>query len=188
MTGEVEVVAGSNLVLAVFFRVDGIPRGKGSFRMVKSRRTGKMFPVIDSDKALDWSEAISQVARYTMGAHRPLDSACLVQLSFRIPRPAGHWTKVGGQPSADWRDYPDRHGHGRYDVDKMERLVLDAMNQIVFTDDSRVCDVVKRTRYALRGEEQPGVDVQVLPLPALDERQARPRGGVVINRTRGERA
>lgn len=191
MTERIEYAADGRLQV-LFFRVDGVARGKGSFRLVKNKRNGKMFPVTDTPEAKDWEEAIGGHARYLVNTQGlggiPIDQACRVALAFRVDRPQKHWTAVGGRPSVDWRDYPDRPGHGRYDVDKKARLVLDALvHGGVLVDDSRVCSLQCDVFYTIKGVEKPGVDVTVTLLEPLEVRQERPRGGVVIRRAPEER-
>jgi len=188
MIGQVEAVG--DRVERVVFRVDGIPRGKGSMSTFMNPRTRRVQVRGDNPLTATWQEAVAQVARFTMGAHLPIDDAVEVFLFFRIVRPKGHWTDTGKVGSL-WRDYPDRRSGGQtvtYDVDKLERAILDAMTcGGVYIDDSRVCDVVKKTRYAIPGQTLPGVDVEVVRLPPLEEslRLPRPRGGTVIRRRPG---
>lgn len=187
MIGTVKIE--DHQLVEVSFRVDGVPRPKGSWRTFKDR-FGRQQWRNDSEHGPEWEHAVAQVAVLTMGAHAPIDDAVEVELAFRCERPKLHWTRIGGEVSARWRDYPDQVGHGRYDIDKLERLVLDAMSKHVYRDDTVVCDVIKRYRYAVPGVTLPGVDVVVRRLPPLEAeaRRPRPRGGVVIRRRPGGQA
>ena len=54
-------------------------------------------------------------------------------------------------------ELPDRHGTG--DVDKLARAILDALEDICYSNDARVTDLIARKRYA--DDRQPGVHIKI---------------------------
>lgn len=169
-------------VLCSFF-VPGEPKAKGSWQsMILNRKDicnqickaltytgssyGQRFKVIiDKLKYLravlivggtaaarrakaQWAKAVEDEVAFAWaeqaGPMLPKEAAINIDLLFHLPR--GVTVK---------RKYPTVSPDG----DKLERLVMDCMEGIVYKNDAQVCDVTRRKRYAV--DTRHGVEVSI---------------------------
>lgn len=163
--------------------VPGRPAPKGSLKCVG--RGGRHQLIEDNAKAAPWrAEVVGWLTKSRR--HGDVDPAIKGQplgaeVSFTVPRPKAHFRhhrdKVTGvvklgdvKPS-----YADAWpvNRGTYDVDKLIRLILDALQDAaLMPDDAQVCDLVTRKRFpTLDGEIDPfdrlpwpGVRIRLYPL------------------------
>lgn len=105
--------------------------------------------------------------------HQPLD----VTITWSLERPAGHWGT--GRNADKLKPSAPAYPATGLDVDKLARAVLDALTvpkgepatDGLYANDSVVCDLFARKRYASTREGQqagarPGLD-DVLPCPGI---------------------
>lgn len=107
-------------------------------------------------KLASWDVAVRHAAIdavVTLGDAAPtgplfVDIPLAVEMTFRMARPSGHWSKRGGlklsapvAPSVT----PD--------IDKIVRSTLDSITGLIFDNDSRVVELVARKIYAEPGTE-----------------------------------
>lgn len=149
----------------VGFWVAGVPVPQGSKSIGKNRATGRAT-MYDANKKLGpWRDLVDFRARRAMRGLEKLDEPCSVDLTFYMPRPAGHYLADGVtlKPGAPvWCDV-------KPDLDKITRAVFDALKTGgVWADDSRA--VVLRTSKPYADlPHQAGVYVVVAPLrPAVE--------------------
>ena len=146
----------------VGFWAAGVPIPQGSKRIGRNPRTKRPILLDDNDKLLKpWRELVAHAARRTMAARRAevLDVPCRVDLTFYLPRPAGHYKQDGGL-RASAPAWPAV----KPDIDKLERAVFDAITAAgVWADDSRAVVVQKSKQYAAL-PHQAGVAVLVSAL------------------------
>ena len=141
---------------AVEFSVLGHPRTKGSLRpVIRQRSDGATYAVLIEQGGFElahWRTLVAQAARKAMGQEMPLDGPLQVFLHFYFPRPAK-------QDDAH-RESPYVWENKRWDIDKLERAILDAgTDAAVWHDDSQVAEVHKAKRYA---DDQHPIGVQVM--------------------------
>jgi Holliday junction resolvase RusA-like endonuclease len=137
------------------FTVIGTPRPAGSKRQRpvfrKDRATGERVlvrsatgaPVVatapDNPDTKPWMNAVAEAAVFEWGPRElaAIDGPVFLRLDFYFPRPDSHYGtgRNAGilKPGAPL--YPTTAG---YDVDKLSRAVLDALQGIVFRNDRRV--------------------------------------------------
>lgn len=127
------------------FWVAGRPRPQGSKRGFATKY-GKVAMVEMSSELGNWRAFISAMAQAHMGNRPPIEGAVALGLLFTFQRPLADRKKV-------------REHTGRPDLSKLVRAVEDALTGIVFTDDSRVVEIVTAKQYG----ERPGVLVIVGP-------------------------
>ena len=133
--------------MTVSFFVAGTPRPKGSMRSVPyQRKDGKMGVRVfnDNPATKQWQDLVRIRAKEAMRGRDPIDGPVSVTATFLMPqlkRP---------------RKRPDR----KPDLDKLVRAVLDSLEGVAFTNDSRVTSLTARKYYA-EGESEPGVVVKV---------------------------
>lgn len=131
--------------------VPGLPKTKGSFQPLvsrhKAKKTGKHYVYMKesgTDDSRDARKAWTKIVTDSVWTAwddevgRKLDKgeAVSVSMLFLLPR-----------PKTVKRKYPTSLMDG--DVDKLSRLVLDALKKAgVYKDDSQVCDAPPSKRYA----------------------------------------
>lgn len=118
----------------VEFIVRGLPAPQGS-----KRHVGNGVLIESSSKVKPWRADVKAAAETALEAFpgwRPLDTPVQVTIGFWLPRPKS-------QPRTR-RTLPGT----RPDLDKLTRSTLDALDMAgVYTDDSRVTDLIVRKRY-----------------------------------------
>ena len=130
------------------FYVHGQPVSQGSMRALP-RDDDSPLVLHDSSRALKaWREAIGWKAKEAMAGHKPVaDEPVALSLMFFLERPP---TVKRKQP------------HVKPDLDKLARAVLDALEGIVYAQDSQVVLLRASKAYAVSG---PGLYVTVTDVP-----------------------
>jgi Holliday junction resolvase RusA-like endonuclease len=120
----------------VAFSVLGLPVAKGRARVTRNGTyTPKKTRVFEAD--------VAATARDAMGPLKPCVGSVFLSLVVFLPVPKG-WPKHRRNAALAGLVHPVV----RPDLDNYEKAVTDALNGIVYDDDSQVCDVVKSKRYA----------------------------------------
>ena len=128
---------------SVTFHVAGLPSPKGSFTRMPN---GAMLPAgstASRKKGANWRTDIRTVALDAMGKRNPARFAVRLMCEFQLPYPTstirkwqfGWWPHIK-QP----------------DVDKLLRMLFDALTGIVWVDDSQVAFVTTNKVYAWNGK------------------------------------
>jgi crossover junction endodeoxyribonuclease RusA len=144
---------------AISFEVKGFPRTQGSKRpMHRFHKDGKckVWVIEETNPLLqEWRLLVSNAARRCMGNRLPLTGPVAVALGFRFPRPRMQTAAEHASPFV----YVPR----RYDIDKLERAILDALTFAgVWRDDSQVVALAAEKRWA--DGQAVGVRVVVEPI------------------------
>lgn len=132
---------------AVFF-VPGRPRTKGSF---KTTRTGGVRP--DNPDSIEMQE---RIRREAVGHWPPRDAVAgpiAVKVTCYFARPKSHYGtgRNAGKLKDSAPPYPI--SKGRNDLDKLLRLIFDAMSGIVYEDDSQVCRIGETEKLYIDGTQ-----------------------------------
>lgn len=142
------------------FFVSGIPRTKGSWKPVRHRKTGKTLLVPSGRETVPWQESVAwaakQEAMIKAREMSPSGVAVSLHLTYFLPRPEDHYDE-NGRLQEDAPPWPVTKG--RYDLDKLERAIFDALTGIIYDDDSQVCHCDHMKRWA--DDSPPGVRVFV---------------------------
>ena len=138
----------------IAFDVVGEPAPKGS---MKIRRGGRGM-TNDNSRTKSWQqyvewEALKAMRESDLDPYR--DQAMTVYIEFCITRPPSHYTRAGlvKKASAEWPQT-------KPDLDKLTRAVLDALEGVVYDNDSRVVCLAASKRYC-DADEEPGASVRV---------------------------
>lgn len=128
-------------------RVDvlGLPAPKGSGRAMLIGGRARYIASssgANAKKQAAWLKAIQAAATDCEVIPGPV----WVAVTFRMPRPAGHYTKRG-----ELRESAPLHPIVHPDLDKLARLALDALTGLAFDDDSRVVSLYVGKQYAVPG-------------------------------------
>lgn len=119
------------------FFVHGAPVTQGSLKIINGR-----IVHISGPKLKAWRNDIAQMARILMPAPEPLaDCGFDVEVDFMLARP---------------KSVPERKRSDPWvkpDADKLLRAVLDALEGVVFKNDSQALRVVSEKRYVEPGAE-----------------------------------
>lgn len=136
--------------ISIVFSVDGQPKGKGRPRF---RRVGNFVSTYTDSKTRDYESKIADRARIAMGETPPLLSPVSVSMYFRLPVPTSTPKKrvaslLGGlvRPTK------------KPDLDNLDKAVLDALNGIVYKDDSQVVTIHSKKVYSTHA----GVDICIM--------------------------
>ena len=133
--------------MTLTFDVPGIPVAQGRGRAV---RIGPGVRVIDPEKSRDWKRTVHfTVAQHTVhiATQLPLQDALEVVLDFRMMRPKSLPKRV---------EYHTK----RPDIDNCTKAILDALNGLLYRDDSQIVKLTATKRYA----DRPGVEIRVQTL------------------------
>ncbi len=127
--------------------VGGTPRVQGSHRIAFNRKTRRRIVIHDDPRLAAWRDTVSIEARRAMRHSTVLNTKLTetpvhLELEFRLRK-----------PKRTRRDAP----FVRPDLDKLVRAVGDALEKIWYANDSQVCELIARKRYA----EYPGVWIEM---------------------------
>ncbi|ALY08885.1 RusA-like resolvase [Arthrobacter phage Galaxy] len=145
----------------VSFWAAGVPLPQGSKRIGRNRATGSPVLIDDNAALKSWREVVDHYARQAVKGRERLDEPCAVDLTFYMPRPAGHYRKDGVTLRAS---APALWCAVKPDVDKLSRAVLDSLTSAgVWAEDSRAVILRASMQYAALPHEA-GVAVLVSAL------------------------
>lgn len=152
--------------LELAFTILGDPVPKGSLKCVGTR--GRHRLVEDNPRTRRWRKTIAEATSGVAHAdpHEPIG----VEITATVPRPAHHYGVTGIRSNAPISPTALRTG----DVDKLARLVLDALQDSgILVDDAQVVEVVCRKAFPKPETapylpdvlDDPGILVRVYPMP-----------------------
>lgn len=132
--------------------MSGIPRGQGRPRATARRGFASVYkdPVTRKYEA-----SITKLAKVLMGDRAPLEGPLSVSMRFRMPIPKSASKRMKIAMAAGEVAHTSKP-----DTSNMIKAVEDALNKVVFVDDSQIVRSFAQKGYA----EKPGVDVHILAL------------------------
>ena len=140
------------------FTVAGIPKPKGSKRafVVQPKGGNPRAVLVESagDALSEWMDRIRSAARL-VAPEALLECPVQVSISFRMVRP-----KCDMKRGGDLKDDAPRAHTKAPDIDKLARAALDALQGVMFRDDSQVCALSLVKRYEAAGTP-PGAHFRV---------------------------
>jgi Holliday junction resolvase RusA-like endonuclease len=137
-------------MMQIHFQVEGDPKGKGRPRFT---RAGKFTRVYTDKQTLDYEAVIKFFAAQAMGSTDLLETPVSVFLYIRHAVPQSY-SKKRTEACLSGLEQPCK----KPDIDNIAKTYLDAMNGVIFKDDTQVIDLhVKKVYSAV-----PGVDVMVM--------------------------
>ena len=147
----------------IAFMVPGIPQTAGSKRAFPFRGEDGKLHVAVSDmnpKGKAWKSCVVDACRAAYDGP-VLTEALSVNVTFWLPRPKGHFGS--GAKSEVLKPTAPLHHKQRPDITKLLRCFEDALNGVLWRDDSQIVEVVKTKRWCKPGIN-PGIDVVVMVL------------------------
>ena len=128
--------------------VAGQPVGKARPRVTRSGR------VYTPTKTMKAEASIQDAAREAMQGQQPLEGPVYVSAAFNMEIPTS-WTK--GKQSKARSD--ELMPTAKPDLDNLAKTILDALNGIVYRDDSQVVQMAISKRYS----DEPGTFITIRP-------------------------
>lgn len=128
---------------SVLFNVPGLPKGKGRPKFAKR---GNFVSVRTPEETVVYENLIKTQAYQAMGDSDPFTGRVSMEarIGFQIPESWSNKKKakaVAGEISPT----------GKPDIDNVVKALGDAMNGVVFKDDSQICAVVATKFYGTPG-------------------------------------
>ncbi len=136
--------------MQIHFQVEGDPKGKGRPRF---SRVGNFTKIYTDKQTLTYEAMIATFAKQAMGGTEPLKTPVSVFLYVRLPIPQSY-PKKRKEACLNGSEKPCK----KPDIDNIAKTYLDAMNGVIFVDDTQVIDLHVKKLYA----EKAGVDVMVM--------------------------
>jgi Holliday junction resolvase RusA-like endonuclease len=131
-------------MMQIHFQVEGNPKGKGRPRFT---RAGSFTRVYTDKQTLDYEAVIKSFAVEAMGNTDPIETAVSVFLYVRLPVPQSY-SKKRAEACLSGLEKPCK----KPDIDNIAKTYLDAMNGVIFKDDTQVIDLhVKKVYSAVAG-------------------------------------
>jgi len=137
-------------MMQIHFHVEGDPKGKGRPRFSSA---GKFTRVYTDKQTLVYEAVIRFFAAEAMGSTDLLETPVSVFLYVRLPVPQSY-SKKRTEACLSGLERPCK----KPDIDNIAKTYLDAMNGVIFKDDTQVVDLhVKKVYSAVAG-----VDVAIM--------------------------
>lgn len=137
------------MTFVVTFTIDGPPHGKGRPRF---RRFGNFVSTYTDAKTKSYETLVKEAAVKAMGNNPPIDGPVRLDCIVRLPVPKSY-PKKRSEACLNGSEWPTK----KPDWDNVAKSVADAMNDIVFVDDTQI--VIARIVKVYAAEA--GVDVKV---------------------------
>ena len=137
------------MTFMVTFKLDADPVGKQRARYA---RRGNFVQTYTPDKTRNYEALIKEAATEAMGSSEALQTPVSLYLYIRVPIPASA-TKKRLQAIASGEEKPTK----KPDASNILKSVEDAMNSVVYKDDSQIVNIHISKVYS----SVPGVDICV---------------------------
>jgi len=112
------------------YLVEGTPVGKGR---PKFARRGNFVSTYTPTKTRDYEDLIKDAARKAMGSNELLETPVTVAIYITVPIPSSY-SKKRTEACLSGSERPIK----KPDIDNVAKCFLDAMNEIVYKDDTQV--------------------------------------------------
>jgi crossover junction endodeoxyribonuclease RusA len=142
----------------ITFDVLGLPQPQGSMKSLGPRAGRTILTHSNGSKLMPWRQELATAALNAKPDDWIIESSIALSLTFRFPRPAGHYRKNGTlKPSAPTSKLT------KPDLDKLIRSCGDAWAGILYRGDQQIVSITAAKRYTC-GNEAPGVLVTAIPI------------------------
>lgn len=137
------------MTFVVTFEIPGLPIAKGRPRFA---RRGKFISTYTPVKTKTYEDIVRACARAAMGASEPLETPVAAYIYINMPVPKTY----SKQRTKDCLSGKEKHTK-RPDADNIGKAITDAMNEIIYMDDSQIVELHIKKLYG----EEPMVNVLV---------------------------
>jgi Holliday junction resolvase RusA-like endonuclease len=118
------------MTFMVTYMVEGNPVGKGR---PKFARRGNFVSAYTPTKTRDYESVIKEAAQKAMGSNELLETPVTVAIYITVPIPQSY-SKKRSEACLNGSEKPIK----KPDIDNIAKCFLDAMNEIVYKDDTQV--------------------------------------------------
>jgi len=118
------------MTFMLMYQVEGNPVGKGR---PKFARRGNFVSTYTPTKTRDYEDLIKDAARKAMGSNELLETPVTVAIYITVPIPQSY-SKKRTEACLSGSERPIK----KPDIDNVAKCFLDAMNEIVYKDDTQV--------------------------------------------------
>ena len=118
------------MTFIVTYQVEGNPVGKGRPRFA---RRGNFVSTYSPTKTRDYESVIKDAAKKSMGSNELLETPVTVAIYITVPIPQSY-SKKRTEACLRGSERPIK----KPDIDNIAKCFLDAMNQVVYLDDTQV--------------------------------------------------
>lgn len=130
-------------VSAIAFTVYGHAAPAGSKKGFYNAKARRVIVTDDSKQSRPWKAQVADAAAQATAGQPPLEGPLLLELTFWIPRPKGHYGT--GRNSGHVRSSAPAAPTVKPDLLKLARAVEDALSGIVYRDDAQItCEVLQK--------------------------------------------
>ena len=131
------------MTFMVTYMVEGNPVGKGRPRFAKR---GNFVSTYTPTKTRDYETVIKDAAKLAMGSSEPLETPVTVAIYITVPIPQSY-SKKRTEACLSGFEKPIK----KPDIDNIAKCFLDAMNEIVYKDDTQVLTLHMTKAYGTVG-------------------------------------
>ena len=131
------------MTFQVTFKVEATPVGKGR---PKFARRGNFVSTYTPTKTRDYEDLIREAAKQAMGSSEPLKTPVAAYIYITVPIPQSY-SKKRSKACLDGSERPCK----KPDLDNILKCFLDAMNNIVYDDDTQVVSLHSTKVYGTVG-------------------------------------
>jgi Holliday junction resolvase RusA-like endonuclease len=131
------------MTFQVVYKVEGAPIGK---QRPKFARRGNFVSTYTPTKTRDYETLIAEAARKAMGSSEPLKTPVAAYIYITVPIPASY-SKKRSTACLEGLERPCK----KPDCDNIVKAYFDAMNKIVYEDDSQIVSIHATKRYGTVG-------------------------------------
>lgn len=129
--------------MQITFQVEGTPVGKGR---PKFARRGNFVSTYTPTKTRDYEDLIKAAARQAMGSSDPLKTPVAAYIYITVPIPQSY-PKKRFKACLEGLERPCK----KPDCDNILKAYFDAMNKIVYDDDSQIVEIYSKKVYGTIG-------------------------------------
>ena len=152
----------------ITFDVLGLPQPQGSMKSLGNRGGRTILTHSNGAALMPWRQVLASAALAARPDGWDLSRPVGLSLTFRFPRPAGHYRTNGtlkpAAPSAKLT---------KPDLDKLIRACGDAWAGIVYRGDQQIVSIAAAKRFIV-GTEAPGLLATIIPLASYLHPQTEP--------------
>jgi Holliday junction resolvase RusA-like endonuclease len=136
------------------------PAPKGSMKCIGARGQVKHQLIEDNPDTAPWRRAVAAAARTHVPEKADPQEPVELVITYSLPRPKSHYGTGRNADVVKASAPPRPSTHGTGDVDKLERNVLDGLQDAgTLVNDAQVTDVAHKKRWC----GSPGADVLDVP-------------------------
>lgn len=150
--------------MSVAFTVHGVAQPAGSKKGFYNAKARRVVIVDDAKKSRPWKAQVADAAAEAMNGRALLDGPLLLELTFWLPRPKGHFGS--GRNAQAVRASAPHAPAVKPDLLKLARAVEDAVTGVCYRDDAQITTEILQKAYTTSGAR---TEVRIVPIRPPDQ-------------------